>query len=198
MKKGDFWSFAVNPFRRVAGWKAFGIGVALMTAAAIIGAQSQIIFSGALDIKYALPFSLQKSILCMAVGYLSLVVVLYLMALIFARRTRFQDIAGTIALARYPYLAAALVGFMVPDANLIGDFSDGEPMVTAVFWSGWQSVAGIAAIALIIVIAIYSIALLYNAYRESTGLKGARCTVTFITGVLIAEVLSIFALMRLS
>lgn len=133
------------------------------------------------------------------IGLFSLVIVFYLIALVFAKGIRFQDILGTITLARLPYFFISLLGLLV-NKELVDEMDvllvEGNLSELS---QAFSSAASIIIVALLMVpFVIWFIALLYNAFRVSTGLKGVRCVALFILGVLVAEILSIVVLIGLS
>lgn len=183
-------SLLFNPFTRLAGGKALAIGLIIMAIVAVIGAYSQVYFDGALDI-HAKPLSdLPAALIFMATGYVALVVVFYIMGLIFSKKVRFIDIAGTVALSRFPYLLAALAGFLINDTMRAVE----QGLIPANSISKSVSFPFLTVIVLVVI--IWHIALLYNAYRESTGLKNTKGTITFIAGVLLAETFGVFLLLK--
>lgn len=187
--KNSLWSLLVNPFTHIAGWKAFVLGIIIVCVTVLIGYFSNIYFPGALDVKVTTRVSLKSAYVFQMIGLASLVLVMYLSSLIFAKRTRFQDILGTVTLSRFPLFFTALSGFLVEEdcinnlAQLVLDRS------TAFNISDY--VGFIIVMLLMIPVVIWQIALLYNAFKVSTGMKGGKCIVVFIGSVILAEIISI-------
>lgn len=175
MKK---WLF--NPFTYIAGTKALIMGIAGMLVTAIVGYYSKTHFDGAIDIHAAaVRAPLSCHLIEQAIDWGLLVVVFYLSGLFLSRSSvRFIDVAGTTAMARVPLLLAAIAGFGVhaPASTNLQDILNSITPMMIVF--------GIISIAL----AIWMIALLYNAYTISTNVKGSKAVVSFIAGLLIAEI----------
>ncbi|WP_101690834.1 YIP1 family protein [Dysgonomonas massiliensis] len=182
----------INPFDRIAGWKSFFIGIAIVVATVVVGWQSSICFRGALDAKTVYELDFDWALYCQFISLAALVGVFYLAALLFARGTRFQDILGTITFSRFPYLFIALLGFLSTDAELAemnqvvssGNVSELLSYLTT-------NIKQILLPILMIPFLIWSIVLLYNAFRVSTGLKGAKCGVVFTTSLILAEIISL-------
>lgn len=181
-----------NPFNQIAGWKAFFIGTVVVIATVIVGHYSSVVYPGALDAKLAANITLIKAFLYQLIGLSSLILIFYLSALLFAKGTRFQDIAGTVTFARYPYLFIAILGFFVSDNTLID--------VSAALKSGNlyemsqvfpKAISFMVVSLLMIPFVIWFIALLYNAFRVSTGLKGVKCALVFTASLIIAEIVSL-------
>ncbi|MDR3093665.1 MAG: DUF3887 domain-containing protein [Bacteroidales bacterium] len=164
--------FLLNPFERIAGWKALTTGLAVMALTALAGVYSGIGFKGVLDV-HIYETSISMALICQIVNLLSITLLMWLGALLLfkSRSLRLVDVAGTLALARAPYLLAALFGFLSP------------LMTNMVYVISFSLFA--------IVVIIWTVALMYNACAVSCHLKGTKGTIFFIVGVILAEVLSI-------
>lgn len=188
----NLFKLAYNPFTRIAGWKAFFIGILIVCATAVVGWQSQTVSYG-LEIKATAPTSLVNVFLVTGVGLLCYVAVFYLLGVIFARGTRFQDILGTVTLARYPYLLASLFGFLIK-----GDFDSltmdaiMENPFGVLEMINWGSMAVMSLIFMFV--SVWAVALLYNGFKVSTDLKGGKCTGLFILGLVLSEVIMLVIL----
>lgn len=176
------WLF--NPFKYIAGTKALLIGLAVMLATAVISSFSMTHFDGVIDAHYGLLTPFSYYIADQLAAWLPAVLCFYLAGLLFSRSaTRFIDIAGTLALARWPYIFIAVINLFLPpdlpkDINHIG--------------------AGIILNALVMIpVTVWMVALLYKAFYTSTNLKGSRGTIIFILALVLAEVLSKFVFYKL-
>ena len=180
------WKWVYNPFEKVAGWKAFGIGIVILAITTVVGYWGDTVFYGIQikvnpNITWSLALSLQ------ALGLAVTVAVMYITALLFAKHIRFQDILGTVTLAKYPLILMALLslafGYKLAsiDVNTIINngitFSD----YTLLFIFGIIS----------ILVLVWVIALLYNAFKVSTNLKGVKCGVLFTAIMLVSEIITI-------
>lgn len=182
----------INPFDRIAGWKSFFIGIAIVVATVVVGWQSSICFRGVLDAKTVYKLDLNWALYCQFISLAALVGVFYLAALLFARGTRFQDILGTITFSRFPYLFIALLGFLSSDAELtkINEVvSSGNVNELLSYFT--TNIKQILLPILMIPFVVWSIILLYNAFKVSTGLKGSKCGVVFTTSLILAEIISL-------
>lgn len=56
MKSKEFWHLLINPFRRIAGWQAFGVGVLFVVVMGLVGTWADVAFDGgyALDRQFDL------------------------------------------------------------------------------------------------------------------------------------------------
>ena len=178
------WKWIYNPFEFVAGWKAFGMGIVILSITTIAGYFGNTVFY-ALEVKtlpvitWSMAFSLQ------ALGLAVTVIVMFLAALLFAKHTRFQDILGTVTLAKYPLLLMALLSLAFGKAlasinidkiiNKEFSFSD----IISLFVFGIIS----------IILLAWEITLLFNAFRVSTNLNGVKCALLFTTALVITTII---------
>ena len=186
------WKWVYNPFEFVAGWKAFGIGVVILCITTIVGYFGSMVFYGVSAkvvpfITWSRAFSLQF------LGLAVTVIVMYLVALIFAKHVRFQDILGTVTLSKYPFLLMALLNLLIGKKmvefgkemkgmnvselmNIKFSFTDLIPLLIFSFFA--------------IILLVWLITLLFNAFRVSTNLKGIKCAVLFISIILVSEIIT--------
>lgn len=181
--KNSKWAMLYNPFTRVAGWKAFFIGAAIVCATVVLGWLSNTMAYG-LEVKATDDYPLWKGFYFTWVGIACTVGVMYLAGIIFSKGVRFQDILGTVTLARAPYLLSPLLALTMPegfldDLNLAASTMD----ISLINWSG-LILMGL----LCIMISVWAVALLYNAFRVSTNLRGGKCAGIFIASLFISEV----------
>jgi hypothetical protein len=192
------WLF--NPFRFIAGYQALFIGLAAIVLTSHIGSLSNTHFDGVLDVHTGLQAPLWFFLAEGLINWISLVVPLFILGLIVSRSSfRTIDLIGTQALARWPYLVTATA--MLPAANqkvlgyLISKFTQGQtaappdPTDVAIF---------VVAMFLTILMLIWMVALMYKAYTVSCNIKGPKAIVTFIIGLIGAEVLSKVAVLLLA
>ncbi len=181
-----------NPFRWIAGWQALLVGVAAILAAGWIGSIGHVHFDGVLDVHLGKGLPLWLFLAEGIVDWLVLAVVLAVVGRI-ASTTRFRviDIVGTQALARCPTLFSAIIllapGFQRYASHLMelmrhqGTTVSLQPSDSAVYFS---------AIAAMLLILVWTVALMYRSYVVSCNLRGAKAAITFIGGVLLAELFS--------
>jgi hypothetical protein len=171
MKK---WLF--NPFVYVAGTRALLIGIAVMAVTAVIGVHSNAHFDGVIDMHAGRITPAQL------IDWGLVVVLFYAAGLLFSRSSiRFIDVAGTMALARWPMIFCALLSFGIPPLGQVHTLDEVLKAITP---------TAIAIGLLGLVFTIWMIALMYNAFKVSCNMKGGEAIGTFIVALLIAEVLS--------
>jgi len=149
-------------------------------------------FDGVLDIHFsASAVSPGTAIMDQVVNVLTTWLVFYAIAIISgARKTRFIDIAGTLTLARFPFIFAPLL-------NITGYYSGISSQIEIAMREGnlmdelYAIVMPLVyALPLLIVCICWMIALMYHAFRVSTNLKGNKLIAWFIAGLFFAEILS--------
>ena len=180
------WKWVYNPFEKMAGWNAFGIGIVILSVATVGGYFGNMVFYGLSakivpNITWSMAFSLQS------LGLAVLVAVMFVTALLFAKHVRFQDILGTLTLAKYPLLLMFFLSLAFGksissiDVNglLNGDFSS----LNIVSLFTFSIIA--------IILLVWEIALMCNAFKVSTNLKGVKCAVLFTAALLASEIITI-------
>jgi len=188
------WKWVYNPFEKIAGWKAFGIGIAILIIATVIGYFGNTVFYG-ISIKSVPSVTWCKAFSLQALGLAVTVFVIWIIALIFAKHVRFQDILGTVTLAKYPLVPAAILFLMLGkwlnELNHTLISAKNVQEITGFFNSLTISdyVLFLVFVIVAILILVWTIALLFNAFRVSTNLKGSKCALLFIAGLLISEII---------
>lgn len=184
------WLF--NPFKFVAGYKALLSGLVIILATAFVASLGKTDFDGVLDVHIGLEAPLRFFFAEGLINWVCMAVPLFFFGLIVSRSSfRAIDVLGTQALARGPYLIAAVV--MLPDANrrfgeyLMAKFTQDAPTVAI----NYADVLIFAfAVIVIILMAVWMVALMYRAYAVSCNIRGAKAIATFIMSLIGAEVLS--------
>jgi hypothetical protein len=191
------WLF--NPFRFIAGFKALLLGLAIILISAFVGSFSNTHFDGVLDLHTGAAAPMWFFLVEGLIDWICLAVPLFLFGLIVSRSAfRTIDVLGTQALARWPYLIAALA--MLPNANqrvlayLMSKLIQTAP--AAAINPADVLVFGFAMI-VVLLMTIWMVALMYRAYAVSCNIKGARAIVTFIVGIIAAEAISKLAMFLL-
>ena len=182
MKTNELRSLIFNPFKRIAGWDAFGVGLVIVVLTTFTGNFAGIYFDGVIDMHFAENFDSQKSWLMIPVNIISISVIMWLAGITVSKNFRFIDILGTMTLSRAPFLLIALASFFVKVPDLSGIMQD--PFVI------FDSISFIIILIFTFPIIIWSVTLLYNAYKISSGASGQKLSISFIFGLIIAEIIS--------
>jgi hypothetical protein len=185
------WLF--NPFRYVAGFQALLMGLVIILISGLIGSFSNTHFDGVLDVHTGAAKPLWFFLAEGLIDWMCMTVPLIIFGFIVSRSSfRIIDVIGTQALARWPYLIAALA--MLPNANrrvleyIMSKVTQAAPAVT--INPADEFIFGFAMILLLLTV-IWMVTLMYRAYAVSCNIKGARAVVTFIVSVILAEALSV-------
>jgi len=180
--KSNNWNLIWNPFTRVAGWQAFWVGMVIVVASAVLASYGNLLFDGAIDAHFGNDVGIVQSLAVTGISLLSVVVAMYLAALIISKSVRFIDILGTMTLARAPFLLLAIISPFVSYPTVDQLLQD--PVV--LFKYPWSLLFILISLPVI----VWFIALMYNGFKVSTGAKGTKLVIAFIVALLVAEVLS--------
>jgi len=182
MKSKDIFGLMINPFTRIAGLPAFGLGLLFTTLIGFFGAANGVIFDGVLDVHFPGKVTIIDSFLYLAIDLFSLVLVMFIAGLFVSRSFRFVDILGTMTLSKAPFLILALAAYFVtvPDMKDILE----DPSIVL------QSASFLFILILSFPIIIWNITLVYNAFKVSCDVKGTTLNINIIFGLLISEIIS--------
>jgi len=176
----------INPFKYIAGWEALLAGLAVLFATAGVGYFSHIHFPDLISVKTINEIPFYVLLIQQGSNWLVISILLYIVAIIFSPSTvRGIDIFGTQALAKFPYLLAALCGFS-GSVDKFGKYmlwsalQTGEP----VEMSSGEMMLAVTLILITVVLTIWMVTLMFNAFKVSANLKGAKLTVSFIIAVI--------------
>ena len=175
--------FLINPFTRIAGWQAFGVGVVFLVLMGVVGTFSGVCFDGALDVHFTTKSNFCDSFLFLAVDIVCVTLFMWLGAVIFSKNVRLIDLLGTMTLSKAPLLIVTFAGFLISKNTLLA--IEENPL----------AVLGMPAfiyfsVAVMVPFFIWTIALMYNAFKVSSGIKGDKIVPVFIVALLLAEVAS--------
>lgn len=192
------WLF--NPFQFVAGSRALVLGLAIILISGFFGWLGDTHFDGVLDIHTGMEAPAWVFFAEGLINWLCVAVPLYFFGLIVSRSSiRVVDVFGTQALARLPYLIAALM--WLPDAPqrfgeyMLSQVSQGSAAATTISYMDTLMFVVCAIVTILMV--IWMVALMYRAYAVSCNIKGTKAVITFIVSLVGGEVLSKFAIMML-
>ncbi len=183
-------NYLFKPFRYIAGMRSLVAGLILLFILSLLGYYTHTFFDGVLDVHYGCltaPNFYLTHVLCLFFSWISATFILYIAARIFSvSSVRLIDMAGTLALAKWPLIFLALCGF-IPSVHFCFADSDMESMMQLMQdnWV-WMLLIGIVSI----LFSIWTIALMYNAFSVSGNLKGSKGIIVFVVGLLISEALS--------
>ncbi|MDR0231166.1 MAG: hypothetical protein LBI82_03500 [Dysgonamonadaceae bacterium] len=179
------WKWVYNPFEKVAGWKAFGIGIVILSITTIVGYFGDTVFYG-ISVKVVPNITWILAISLQALGLAVTVAVMYIAALLFAKHVRFQDILGTVTLSKYPLILMSFLSLAF--GRKLASIDIDKFINNEVTFSDYSLLLVFGVISIILL--VWSITLLYQAFKISTNLKGVKCGVLFAVVMLISEIIT--------
>ena len=194
---GQLRSLLFNPFKYVAGFRALLLGVSVIVVSALLAWPGTTHFDGVLDLHIGFEAPAWVFFAEGILNWLCLAVPLYFFGLIISKSApRFIDVFGTQALARGPYLIAAVI--MLPGANrrfsadLVRAVAKGGLALQDINYADMTIFIFCSMAALVML--VWMVALMYRAYAVSCNLRGAIPIVTFIISLIGAEIMVKMAL----
>jgi hypothetical protein len=181
MKNKSVFGLLMNPFTRIAGWQAFGLGLLFIGLMGFIGSFSGIAFDGVFDM-HMFENTVLQAFSYLAIDIVSLVLVMWVVGLIVSKNFRFIDILGTMTLAKAPFLLLAILGYFTT-APVMSEIMK-DPYVIL------QDTSFMIMMVLSLPVMIWSIVLMFNALKISCDLKGSTLTVAFIIGLFVSEIIA--------
>ena len=185
MKNKTILSWLVNPFTHIAGGKAVIIGLGIQILTVFAGNLNNIHFDGALDIHGGSKLTLVQDFLLWGISVASIIILMYASGLILTKGFRFIDILGTVLIARTPYIINVIAISLIEMPSNEAIMAD--PMS---IFADTSMLALMSLSIIMILVLIWHVALLYNAYRVSTGLLGNKTVISFIIVIFLAEIIS--------
>ncbi len=184
------WLF--NPFEYIAGMKALLIGLIVILLTSLIGSFSNTHFDGVLDLHTGASVDIWFYLAEGLINWISAVIIFLIIGKIFSKtKFRLIDLAGTQAMARIPILISSLVVLIKPFQNyaryMMNEFQQipntiaVEPHHVFFFYF---------VLAIIICATGWMCFLMYRSYSLCCNIKGTKAVLSFIAGIIIAEVLS--------
>jgi len=189
------WLF--DPFTYIAGGKSLLIGAAAILLAGLVGSLGNTHFDGVLDIHTGRPEALWVFLAEGIIDWLFLAIILFITGKIVSKRAfRAIDLLGTQAMARWPTLFSAAASLLPPYQRFLTNLP-GLLQGSGGFQVHFAE-AAVAAVVMLITLAamVWMVALMYRSYSICCNVKGARGAVSFIFGLLAAEVLSKVVLVK--
>ncbi|MCK5823540.1 MAG: hypothetical protein KAG95_06025 [Bacteroidales bacterium] len=187
MKKAIF-----NPFTYIAGYKSLVIGLLIILLSSWLCYLTNTHFDGVINVHYGRASAYYVFLLEALIDLLSISLVLYIISIIFSKSSiRFIDLIGTQAFARIPLILTPLIGFSPTITNVpkyfiwkflnLGDeinITNSDITLFVIFTL------------ITIAVIIWTIVLMYNAFRVSSNLKGSKSVWLFILGIIISAIIS--------
>lgn len=161
-----------NPFTQIAGFKSLIIGIAGLLITTYLAFNTGTHFSGLLNIDFAKDSDLWVYLMENLSNWFFLAIFLHISGLILSRsKIRAIDTFGTTSLSRIPLMLAPLIRTI--------------PLFQSFVIQSWEMYF---IIGLYLVSLIWTIILLFNAFKISCNLRNERLIVSFIISIIISEV----------
>ena len=200
LQKRTLGQWLFNPFQFIAGYSALLVGLLIILASAYLGSLSNSHFDGVLDLHIGKAAPLWFFTTEVMIDWLCLSIAVLITGFIVSRSSfRIIDVFGTQALARVPYLFAAVAvlpkGFTRFAEYLAAKAMQQTSTVTIESTDVLFFVVGVIVSLLMI---IWMVVLMYRAYSVSCNTKGSKAIGSFIAALIIAEILSKIAIWQLA
>lgn len=96
-------SLLINPFVRIAGGKALGVGLIVFLVSIFIGYWGNLIFDGVVDVHFVVQLTPIRALVIPSFALVVFILTLYITGRLVSQSSiRFIDVAGTVTLARTP------------------------------------------------------------------------------------------------
>lgn len=180
-----------NPFIKIAGAKALGIGLIFIIISSILAYLFQTHFDGVLDAHFGEITQWWIPLAENGINILSVFVILYPMAALLTKgRIRWIDILGTTVLARFPLILMPLGNIGSTMQHMGEEFLKNKGEMPEFNFSTGQLIFIIVFTIFSIALLVWYVALLFKAYKVSSNLKQGKLIISFIAGLLLAEIIS--------
>ncbi len=184
--------FLINPFKTIAGLRALMAGLTIMILTVLVGWAGNIHFPDVISLKTSADLPFQYLLIQTISNWIVFSLLLYIYAIIFSKSSiRAIDIFGTQALARFPYLPGAFIGFS-DSIEKFGKFILSKTIQPGLTISVSPMEIAIAFILLFfsLIMLIWMVALMYKAFSISANLNGPKGIVGFIVILILSIVVT--------
>lgn len=199
MKNKEVLSLLINPFVRIAGGKALLIGIVVFVVSILLAYCGNMVFDGVVDAHFNENVNLGRALLVPSIALVIFIVTLYLTGRLLSKSSiRFIDVAGTVTLARTPFILISLAVLIpgVYDYNIIitqNLLAQSYSEITVMQWIVFFSFLAVSMIA-----AIWFVILAYKAFSVSCNISGAKGIMGFVAALLFSEIVAAIAIYQLS
>lgn len=195
--KPNLRDYLFRPFERIAGWPSLILGIAILLLAGALAYYGNVRFNGVLDMHMLTSNDTRLGLLIweQLINWLSLALILIIIAFILRKDFRIIDLLGTQAMARYPTILIGFLALFTPTKS-VNDFIKyqflglGEPVTISSSQIIAFSLFSLASLLLM----FYMYYLMYRSFSLSCNASGGKGITIFILGLLVAEVISKFTL----
>ena len=199
MKSKENLALLINPFVRIAGGKALLLGGVVFVVSILLAYCGNMVFDGVVDAHFGNNVNLGRALLIPSIALVIFIVTLYITGRLLSKSSiRFIDVAGTVTLARAPFMLISLA-VLIPGVydystaiaqNLL---TQNYSAITLLQWAVFLLFSIVSIVAV-----IWFIILAYKAFSVSCNLQGARAIAGFIIALLFSEIVAAIAIYQLS
>lgn len=199
MKNKEVLSLLINPFVRIAGGKALLIGIVVFVVSILLAYCGNMVFDGVVDAHFIDNVNLGRALLVPLIALVIFIVTLYLTGRLLSKSSiRFIDVAGTVTLARTPFILISLAVLIpgVYDYNVIitqNLLAQSYSEITVMQWIVFFSFLAVSMIAV-----IWFVILAYKAFSVSCNISGAKGIMGFVAALLFSEIVAAIVIYQLS
>lgn len=167
-------SYLINPFIRIAGYRSLFIGFAGLLLISFISFITGTHLIGLLNVSFAKDSKFVYYFLEHIIGWIAIFTFLFLSGIILSKtKFRLIDVLGTTLLARLPLIIAPIIRLL--------------PYFQSFVIQSWEMyfIYGVYLLS-----AIWTIVLLFNAFKISCNLKNERLIISFAVGLILSEIIT--------
>jgi hypothetical protein len=187
-----------NPFVQIAGTKSLIYGLSITLITCLLCSFFNTRFDGVLDAHFTLKQSYYLPFIDLLVNMGCITFVFYVLGVSLTHgKTRFIDILGTTTLARFPYLIVPLLNIQNLNSSIGTKLLNSLLQQSKIVLTSAEWIFLISSGIIALLITIWYIYLLFKAYAISTNLKKTTLIISFIGGIILAEILSKIVLSNL-
>ncbi|MHB8996978.1 MAG: hypothetical protein ACYC63_17170 [Armatimonadota bacterium] len=191
----------INPFTKLAGWPALGLGLLVVAATVAIAVAGRVLYDGIMDVHVGLAVPSWVLAILPLADWLIVAILFLLAGMIWgAKPQRVVDYFGMSALGRLPFLLVGLLwmepvlGRFTPALMKLAQTTPGAtPDFAAIPGFAWIVLGGVATMAIM----LWGLFLNFFALREASGMKINLAIRAYIGIIIIGEILSKLLVMAL-
>jgi hypothetical protein len=191
--------FLFNPFSYFSKKQTLIIGLIIIFIAGIINYFTSTHFDGIFDIHTGRP---SPFIVFLLEGYINLIIItgsLLILGKLFTKQNvNILNFLGQQALARWPLLIASIITISKPYQNFISVKSVQEIKEFGIFsFNSLNNTIVSLSLIFIFVIILWMIILMYKSFKQTFKVQGIKGAFLFISGSIIAEIISKLIILRI-
>ena len=182
MKTKEVLGLLINPYTRITGFRALGLGMVFLFSMGMVGAYTGVAFDGVLDMHLSDDLSMANSFYYLFIDIFCVVFLMWIASQFVSTNFRLVNLIGTITLAKAPFLILALAGYFVKSTNL----SELQRNPGVIFQSGPLLFISLLSLPVI----LWSIVLMYYALKNLCNAKGNKLIIALVLALVSAEIVS--------